>query len=112
MIRVCADYGIIEAHRVQGLTGTWVDTPRGAEKIGAIGIRLSRWITSHGIAFNVDTDLDYFGLIVPCGIGDRGVTSLHVLLGTAPPMDEVEEAFVGHFARVFDREPVWAPLVE
>jgi lipoyl(octanoyl) transferase len=104
MIRVCADYGI-EARRVPGLTGAWIDTARGPEKIGAIGVRLSRWITSHGFAFNVATDLRYFDLIVPCGIADHGVTSLLALLGTAPPMDEVEQAFVGHFARVFDRVP-------
>jgi lipoyl(octanoyl) transferase len=104
MIRVSADYGI-EAGRVDGLTGAWVTTLRGPEKIGAIGVRLSRWITSHGFAFNVATDLDFFRLIVPCGIGDRGVTSLKALLGTAPALEEVELAFVGHFARVFDREP-------
>jgi lipoyl(octanoyl) transferase len=104
MIRVCADYGI-EARRVPGLTGAWIDTPRGPEKIGAIGVRLSRWITSHGFAFNVNTDLDYFGLIVPCGIAEHGVTSLGALLGSTLPMDEVEEAFIGHFARVFDRDP-------
>jgi lipoyl(octanoyl) transferase len=104
MIRVSADYGI-EAGRVDGLTGAWVETPRGPEKIGAIGVRLSRWITSHGFAFNVSTDLDFFRLIVPCGIGDRGVTSLEALLGTAPPLEDVEQAFVGHFARVFDRVP-------
>lgn len=104
MIRVSADYGI-EAGRVDGLTGAWVTTPRGPEKIGAIGVRLSRWITSHGFAFNVATDLDFFRLIVPCGIGDRGVTSLGALLGTAPALPEVEQAIVGHFARVFDREP-------
>jgi len=67
MIRVCADYGV-KAGQVAGLTGTWV----GAEKIGAIGIRISRWITSHGFAFNVCTDLEHFKLIVPCGIADRG----------------------------------------
>jgi lipoyl(octanoyl) transferase len=105
MIRVCADYGI-EAQRVEGMTGAWVDTPRGAEKIGAIGVRLSRWITSHGFAFNVATDLEFFKLIVPCGIADHGVTSLAALLGDPPPIDEVEQAFVGHFARVFDREPL------
>ena len=89
---------------MDGLTGAWVGVER-PEKIGAIGVRISRWVTSHGFAFNVTTDLDFFGLIVPCGIADRGVTSLAALLGTAPPMDEVEQAFVGHFARVFDREP-------
>jgi lipoyl(octanoyl) transferase len=76
MIRVCADYGIA-AHRVDGLTGAWV----GTAKIGAIGVRISRWITSHGFAFNVNTRLEDFQLIVPCGIADRGVTSLRELLG-------------------------------
>ena len=68
-------------------------------------MRLSRWITSHGFAFNVSTDLEYFRLIVPCGIGDRGVTSLAALLGRAPAIPEVEDAFVRRFADVFDREP-------
>src|SRR6188768_705510 len=71
MIRVCAGYGV-SAGRVAGLTGVWV----GDNKIGAIGIRISRWITSHGLAFNVSTDLSRFDLIVPCGIAGRGVTSL------------------------------------
>lgn len=101
MIRVCADYGITAA-RVDGLTGTWV----GEDKIGAIGVRISRWVTSHGFAFNVSTALDYFGLIVPCGISDRGVTSLAALLGHPVPLGEVEEAVVRHFAAVFDREAI------
>ena len=101
MIRVCADYGI-QAGRIQGCSGTWV----GAEKIGAIGVRISRWITSHGFAFNVHTDLDHFRLIVPCGIRDRGVTSLATLLGRAVPMEDVEAAFVRHLADVFEREPI------
>src|SRR6187431_2929804 len=93
MIRVCADYGVA-AGRIQGLSGTWITHPeRGPEKIGAIGVRISRWVTSHGFAFNVSTDLDFFGLIVPCGIADHGVTSLGALLGSPPPMDEVEQAF-------------------
>ena len=98
MIRVCADYGIT-AGRVEGLTGAWV----GAEKIGAIGVRISRWITSHGFAFNVNTDLADFQLIVPCGIADRGVTSLQKLLGRDVPITEVEDRFVARFAEVFDR---------
>ncbi|MBE3099544.1 MAG: lipoyl(octanoyl) transferase LipB [Planctomycetes bacterium] len=99
MIRVAGEFGI-RAGRVKGLTGTWV----GAEKIGAIGVRISRWITSHGFAFNVDTDLDYFRLIVPCGIAGRGVTSLARLTGRpiAPP--DVEDIFVRQFCDVFDRQ--------
>ena len=98
MIRVCAAYGI-NASRIPGLTGTWV----GAEKIGAIGIRISRWITSHGFAFNVRTDLDHFKLIVPCGITDRGVTSLERATGRSIAMPEVEDEIVRSFTAVFER---------
>jgi lipoyl(octanoyl) transferase len=97
MIRVCADYGI-DAGRIPGLTGTWI----GKDKIGAIGIRISRWITSHGFAFNVTTNLDHFELIVPCGIAGHGVTSLARETGRDVPIAEVEDAFVRHFAAVFD----------
>jgi lipoyl(octanoyl) transferase len=97
MIRTCADYGVA-AGRIAGLTGTWV----GAEKIGAIGIRISRWITSHGFAFNVRTELDHFKLIVPCGISDRGVTSLEKVTSRSLPMREVEDALVRRFAEVFE----------
>ena len=99
MIRAAADFGVA-ADRIRGLTGVWV----GADKLGAIGVRISRWITSHGFAFNVMTDLTRFGLIVPCGIRDRGVTSLARLLGRSVEMKEVEEALARHFCRVFDRE--------
>jgi lipoyl(octanoyl) transferase len=99
MIRTCAGYGL-EAGRIAGLTGTWI----GAEKIGAIGVRISRWITSHGFAFNVSTRLDHFQLIVPCGISDRGVTSLEKATGRTIPIEEVEERIVEHFASVFDSE--------
>ena len=98
MMRTCADFGV-SASRIAGLTGTWV----GADKIGAIGIRISRWITSHGFAFNVRTDLDHFKLIVPCGISDRGVTSLERVTGRSLQMREVEDAIVGRFAEVFER---------
>jgi lipoyl(octanoyl) transferase len=98
MIRVCADYGIA-ADRVSGMSGVWVAT----EKIGAIGVRISRWITSHGFAFNVNTRLDDFQLIVPCGIVDRGVTSLQKLLGRSVPMATVEERMIARFAEVFGR---------
>jgi lipoyl(octanoyl) transferase len=98
MIRVTGDYGF-DARRIQGLTGAWV----GAEKIGAIGVRIQRWVTSHGFAFNVNTDLDFFKLIVPCGISDRGVTSLRRLTGRDLPIDEVEDRLVTAFCDVFQR---------
>jgi len=109
MIRVCADYGL-EAGRVKGFSGAWIPSTRDArsgqvaeEKIGAIGVRISRWITSHGFAFNVATDIDFFNLIVPCGIADKGVTSLASKLGRAPEMRDVEDRFIAQFAAVFDR---------
>jgi lipoyl(octanoyl) transferase len=102
MIRVCADYGHA-AGRIKGLTGAWVN----ADKIGAIGVRISRWITSHGFAFNVGTALEHFRLIVPCGISDRGVTSLEQLTGRPIPIAEAEEALVRRFSEVFGRVPVY-----
>ena len=96
MIRVCADYGIAAA-RISGMSGAWV----GADKIGAIGVRISRWITSHGFAFNVNTKLDDFQLIVPCGITDRGVTSLEKLTGRPFAIEAVEERIIARFAEVF-----------
>ncbi|MCX6544880.1 MAG: lipoyl(octanoyl) transferase LipB [Acidobacteria bacterium] len=98
MIRVTGDYGFA-ARRIQGLTGAWV----GAEKIGAIGVRIQRWVTSHGFAFNVNTDLDFFKLIVPCGISDRGVTSLGRLTGRDLRIDEVEDRLIAAFCDVFQR---------
>jgi lipoate-protein ligase B len=86
---------------VAGLTGTWV----GSEKIGAIGVRISRWVTSHGFAFNVATDLTPFGLIVPCGIRERGVTSLERLLGRPVPLAEAIDRLAFHFAAAFERVP-------
>ena len=73
--------------------------------MAAIGVRVSRWVTSHGFALNVTTDLDYFGLIVPCGIADRGVTSLARLLGRVPPLEAVEQAVEVEFCDVFGRTP-------
>jgi lipoyl(octanoyl) transferase len=101
LIRALAEYGI-GAGRVAGLTGVWV----GGEKIAAIGVRSARWITSHGFALNVTTDLDYFALIVPCGITDRGVTSMARLLGRPPDIDEVSGIVAGRFAEVFGHERV------
>lgn len=103
LIAAAADFGF-EATRIAGLTGVWV----GNEKLAAIGVRISRWITSHGFAFNHTTDLSQFGLIVPCGISDRGVTSL-ARLGSTVSRGEVEARIVSHFGEVFDREMVDAP---
>ena len=100
LIRAVSEFGI-DARRVPGLTGIWVG-PEGAEaKLAAIGVRISRWVTSHGFALNVTTDLSRFGLIVPCGITDRGVTSMERLLGHPVPMDEVEDAVIRAFQAVF-----------
>jgi lipoyl(octanoyl) transferase len=101
MIRVCADYGVT-AGRIAGLTGTWV----GAEKIGAIGVKISRWVTSHGFAFNATTNLEHFNLIVPCGIGDRGVTSLERLTGHPVDLEDIQDRLARHLSDVFDREIV------
>ncbi len=100
LIRAVAEFGI-EARRVAGLTGIWAGPTGGESKLAAIGVRISRWVTSHGFALNVTTDLSRFGLIVPCGISDRGVTSMERLLGRAPAMAEVEDAVVRAFASVF-----------
>jgi len=96
LIRVAADYGL-RGERVAGLTGVWI----GGEKVAAIGVRIARWITSHGFALNVTTDLDYFNLIVPCGIADRGVTSLSKLLGREVDRREVEDRLIQRFNEVF-----------
>jgi len=99
MIRVAAGYGV-EARRVPGRIGIWTT----AGKLGAIGVHISRWITSHGFAFNVRTDLDDFAAIVPCGISDAGVVSLQSLLGDAPPLHEVEEAFALEASKLWEAE--------
>jgi lipoyl(octanoyl) transferase len=102
LIQAVATFGIA-AGQVPGLTGIWVDTPDGQSKLAAIGVRISRWVTSHGFALNVNTDLSRFGLIVPCGIADKGVTSMERLLGRRLPMDEVAHAVEQAFTAVFDR---------
>jgi lipoyl(octanoyl) transferase len=101
LIRTAADFGIA-ADRVKGYSGAWV----GDAKLAAIGVRISRWVTSHGFALNVTTDLAGFDLIVPCGITDRGVTSLAALLGREVPMADAERSVVTHFGAVFDRRTV------
>jgi lipoate-protein ligase B len=102
LMRVAVDVGV-EPSRVPGLTGVWV----GNDKLAAIGVRIARWITSHGFAFNVTTDLSFFDLIVPCGIAGRGVTSL-ARLGCAASCADVEGRLVARFSEVFGRQPTEA----
>ena len=103
IIRVLADYGITSG-RSAGETGVWLDADKkGFErKICAIGVRSSRWVTMHGFAFNVNTDLDYFNYIIPCGIQDKQVTSLEKELGRKVSMEEVKEKVKHYFEEIFD----------
>ena len=103
MIRATADFGLA-AKRVRGQHGAWLDTSAGEAKLGALGVHLSRWVTSHGFAYNVSTNLSYFDLIVPCGIDGKGVTSLERALGRSVAMDKVRERLVAHFAEIFNLE--------
>lgn len=99
LIRTVGEYGI-ESGRIKGLTGVWV----GNEKVAAIGVRIARWVTSHGFALNVNTDLQYFQMIVPCGITDKGVTSLARLTGRTLDLREVATVVTHHFGEVFGRD--------
>ncbi|MGH9818188.1 MAG: lipoyl(octanoyl) transferase LipB [Candidatus Acidiferrales bacterium] len=103
MIRATADFGIAAARKA-GMTGVWVESPAGEEKLAAIGVHISRWVTSHGFAYNVATDLRYFDLIVPCGIADKRPTSLERVLGKPVAMDEVRQTISRHVAEVFGLE--------
>jgi lipoyl(octanoyl) transferase len=98
LIRAALDFGVEAEPRDGEYVGVWV----GDEKLAAIGIRVSRWVTMHGFAFNVATDLNFFQLIVPCGISGRGVTSLQKLLGHPVEMREVAQSVMRHFGDVFD----------
>ncbi len=124
LIRTCADFGVA-AKRIKGLTGVWTeDSPRRhgdtennkEAKIAAIGVHISRGVTSHGFALNVTTDLDHFKLIVPCGIADKPVTSLHreveELGRPAPAIDQVAEAVVRNFGKVFESQILWVDTLD
>jgi lipoyl(octanoyl) transferase len=97
IIRTLTDFGL-KAHRDSNFTGVWV----GNEKIAALGVKVSRWVTMHGFALNVNTDLSYFEHIIPCGIFHKGVTSIEKLLGHRVPLDEVSRFVVKHFENVFN----------
>lgn len=102
LIRTVSDFGI-DAGRISGLTGIWVDAAGRQAKLAAIGVRISRWVTSHGFALNVATDLSRFELIVPCGIADKGVTSMAAVLGHTVAMDEVRKTVTSRFVEIFGR---------
>lgn len=105
MIRTAADFGV-PADRLKGFPGVWVDTPRGQEKLGALGIHLKRWIPTHGIAFNVHPDLAHFRWITPCGITDKGVCSLHSMKGgSGPTWTQAAERMAGHLVEILALEP-------
>jgi lipoyl(octanoyl) transferase len=107
LIRAVAAFGIT-AERVTGLTGVWA----GEDKLAAIGVRIARWVTSHGFALNVGVDLAHFRLIVPCGITGRGVTSLEKLIGRPVAMPDVQTAVSQAFADVFDRQIIERPAAK
>ncbi len=113
MIRVLATYGI-EAGRLPGSTGVWLDAdvPGKARKICAMGVKCSRWVTIHGFALNVNTDLNYFNYIVPCGITDKSVTSLQKELGRPVDEQEVKEKLIYEFGQVFGAEMIIEKPVE
>jgi lipoyl(octanoyl) transferase len=106
IILTLKEYGI-DAGRISGLTGVWIDHSEGAlnpRKICAMGVKTSRWVTMHGLALNVNSDLSYFGHIIPCGIDDKAVTSLNQELGHSVNMSEIENKLLGHIADLFEMQ--------
>jgi lipoyl(octanoyl) transferase len=110
LIRTCGDFGI-PARRVAGLTGVWTEAEPTA-KIAAIGVHISRSVTSHGFALNVSTDLSYFDLIVPCGITAKPVTSLAKELGREPDLNEVAQSASRNFGSVFASQMLWVETID
>jgi len=107
VILTLAEYGI-KGERLKGSTGVWLDAdhPGKARKICAMGVRTSHWVTMHGIAFNITPDLNYFSLIVPCGITDKAVTSMEKELKAAPDMEAVKKRLKQHLQEVFEIEEI------
>jgi lipoyl(octanoyl) transferase len=113
LIRACADYGVL-TQRAPGRAGVWT-MPGGAvaeKKIAALGVHVARGVTTHGFALNVTTDLNDFALIVPCGISDRGVTSIEAEADVTPSLDQVANSVSRHFGRVFGRQMVWMEALD
>jgi lipoyl(octanoyl) transferase len=109
MIRASADFGVT-AYRVSGKTGIWVEAVPIEEKLAAIGVHISRWVTSHGFAYNVSTDLRNFDLIIPCGISGRKATSLEKLLQRSVSLSEVKPRLSHHLAELILRAPTTSTL--
>ncbi|HAZ26089.1 MAG TPA: lipoyl(octanoyl) transferase, partial [Algoriphagus sp.] len=105
IILTLTEYGI-EAGRIEGLTGVWLDhiAQKNPRKICAMGVKSSRWVTMHGFAFNINADLSYFGHIIPCGIDDKAVTSLNKELGKPIPMEQVKEKVKRHLSQLFEMD--------
>ncbi len=113
LIRACADYGVL-TQRAPGRAGVWT-MPGGAvaeKKIAALGVHVARGVTTHGFALNVTTDLNDFALIVPCGISDRGVTSIEAEADATPSLDQVANSVSRHFGRVFGRQMIWMEALD
>src|SRR2546425_12845067 len=110
LIRTCADFSI-PTKRVTGLTGAWTETPT-ESKIAAIGVHISRFVTSHGFALNVNTDLSYFDLIVPCGITSKPVTSMQKELGRELDLNTVAESISRNFGVVFQSQILWVDTLD
>ena len=100
VIMTLANYGLL-GNRIDGLTGVWIDDNKNPRKICAIGVKSSRWVTMHGIGFNINSDLNYFNSIVPCGIDDKSVTSLEKELGKPIDMLELKTRFTNNFIKIF-----------
>jgi lipoyl(octanoyl) transferase len=111
MIRASADFKVT-AERIAERHGIWVKSPAGEEKLAALGVHLSRWVTSHGFAYNVATDLRYFDLIVPCGIAGKRATSLERVLDRAVRTEEVRPRLAAHFGELFERNMISVSLAE
>jgi lipoyl(octanoyl) transferase len=102
VILTLKDFGI-QSGRVDGLTGVWIDgDSKNARKICAMGVKSSRWVTMHGIGFNINTDLNFFSHIIPCGIDDKAVTSMQRELGREVDLEEVSRLLQNHLAELFD----------
>jgi lipoyl(octanoyl) transferase len=110
LIRTCGDFGI-PTQRVKGLTGVWTEAEPSA-KIAALGVHISRSVTSHGFALNVNTDLSYFNLIVPCGITAKSVTSMQKELERALDLDSVAQAVSRNFGSVFGSQMLWVETID